>query len=74
MCSRYSSQAALKYPQSALICNDLESDFGPKQMEGLAFREYYYNEIIGAAEVSKNYSSYLACFCNSEAKNKVGWS
>jgi len=65
-CSAAAATPVLKYPQSALICGSLYSDFSNTTMEALAYKEYYYNEVAGIAQSKKNYSSYLACFCNNE--------
>jgi hypothetical protein len=40
-------------------------------MEGMAFREYYVNEVLGENIATKNYSSYLSCFCNFEVEKGV---
>ncbi len=66
-CSAQASAPVLKYPQSTLICDSLYKDFNDEQLEGLAFREYYFNEVLNANSSDKSYSSYLACFCNKES-------
>jgi hypothetical protein len=46
-CSAQASKPVLKYPQSTAICGALKQDFTDAQMQGLSYRDYYFNEVLG---------------------------